>query len=133
MLLKYTKKKTRARYGEAVAKAIGKMRNRVAAGAFERWVEMWQEAKDLRAKCLAIVKKMMNRALQSGFQAWVDFYERRRWEKMMIRKAIGKMQNGLIAKAWETWAFNVEAGGYVHFHLVHWSIALVHCIGPLVH
>ena len=48
------------------------MSNRALAGAFDRWAEMAQEAKEMRILIQRCMKKMMNRQLHGAFERWCE-------------------------------------------------------------
>ena len=42
------------------------------AGAFDRWAEMAEEAKEMRIKIARSLFKLVNRVMIAAFKAWAD-------------------------------------------------------------
>ena len=86
---------------------LRKMLQRKLAMGFARWVEMVQEAKEMRHKVNLSLRKMLNRQLATAFAMWVELWqdavrEREENENKVLR-AIQKMLNKAMTGAFEHW------------------------------
>jgi protein SFI1 len=84
---------------KVMARIAGRIMNRTISGAFDRWMEMTQEAKEMRILLERCASKMMNKAMSGAFDRWYEMTQESIEMKVKLRRFMLRILNKELANA----------------------------------
>ena len=88
---------------QAVAQVVGRLRNRLAAGAFATWLDLVAEARARWATAERVLLRWLHQLLGTTFAAWREAVDEANAQRALVAQAVSRMKNRELSAAFDAW------------------------------